>query len=171
MPLATNIIVVGEDDAHVNFARGFFSVYAYPNARVLDRKPFPGKGDAKEFVRQATLREIDLIERQPHNSVKLVVLIDSDNFSVSERRKWLFETVTAPDYLTIVIPNPEIEFWITTIVGANEPVTIRKKDEAGRRAYKGGKELARACKEGKEAPEPMREFCTDVRRLTEFLMK
>jgi len=167
---ATRIVLLGEDQAHISFAQGFFNAFKYPGARVRVKKAPSGKGDAKDFVQSEMLREIELIGKlNKYQSVRLVVIADCDNLSPVERVKWLLGDSTRPSFLTIITPSNEIENWVSQVLVLKQPDSIRKKVSLARNSYVAGKDLGNLCKQKLKVPEDIQNYCPEVEQLVECL--
>jgi hypothetical protein len=160
-------VLVAEDEAQGNFARGFLSFFDNPAARILIRSAPKGIGDAKQYVMQTAPIECDLLARSSV-SAKLVVLIDADDLGAEARRTAVQEACKGRAD-AVVVPDPEIEQWISWILEAKEPSTVRRKADLARLAYRAGKQLAAACQRDAEIPTAIAQFCPEIRRLIGFL--
>lgn len=169
MARASNVVLICEDDAHAFFARGFISVHSYPMPRVSVVKPKAAVGDAKAFVLSQIPVELRRIRSSDLKSLQLLVLLDADEITQEERLGSVHAVSGKVEFLTVVVPTPEVEHWICELDGLPMPTNVGRKREAGKKAFKIGRECAKRCLEGAQLPTTMLPFCAAVRKFVENL--
>lgn len=100
--------------------------------RVASREVHGGNVDwvIREFSRELTA----CMQRHVRARTLLIVVVDADDFTISQRREHLVASDTAPaeDMLVVLIPKRHIETWIRSALG-NE---VNEKDNYKRPAPK-----------------------------------
>lgn len=122
----TEIVILCEDRQQEVFARHFLIAGGVHKRRIRSKIAPHGQGSGEQFVRAQYPAEVKAYRsRKNHLNIALVVMIDADTFSVTDRRKHL-DTVLADHELAarasderigIFIPKRNIETWIYYLQG------------------------------------------------------
>ena len=160
------ITVLCEDKQHESFIRRFLKKR---NRRVYTVSR-PGAGAGDQFVRDNYPAYLDAVRKR--NGI-LVVMIDGDNYSISERLKQLNDACTqggvsprdTSDKVAIFIPSRNIETWLAYLDGERVNEADRyPRLERERECRRHVDALKQMCAEGKlrtPAPESLEAACRE----------
>ena len=132
----SQIVILCEDRQHEVFIRHFLK----KRYRVMERQirvmicP-QGKGAGEQYVRREYPIQVEILRQKHHLSKALVIMIDADILSVSERLNQLFPLPTDTDKIVRLVPKRNIETWIhylnNDLSSVNETDTYPKLDKEG----------------------------------------
>lgn len=171
----SNLVVLCEDEAQLNFALGLCDAFGYPTGRVRTISLPPG--DAKQRVREILAEQIRLV-RSARSESLLIVGVDCDELAPRERLRFTFgrqlERNAQSDRVVVFTPEREIEHWIAHLIGNTAPPNLSQgpKAKLTSRAFLAGRSLGQRCRghEGIDLP-GLEAGGRDCKRLIEGLRR
>jgi hypothetical protein len=170
------LVFLCEDKQHEAFLRRFFEQKGWSSRKFrIERSPH-GRGAGEQFVRERFPKELQAI-RTRSVTAKLVVMLDADRSSVSEKIKELHDACLSvsiaacreSDPVAFFVPRRNIETWIAYLTGdiVNEEDVYRKLPRE-RDCAEGVKALREMCDAGalrSPAPPSLTYSCDAYRRI------
>jgi len=154
------VIILGEDDAHVgSIYRAVVDHLNVPWRKVRKRPTPGGRGDAKQFVLGQVPTEVQLLRRGPPSAV-LIIAMDGDGNSPDERIEAVSDTLANADMdginpserVAVVVPCRNIETWLEFARCADVDEDTDYK--GGRRAKWTGDDFAMVGRTLAQSPSP-----------------
>jgi hypothetical protein len=117
----SQVIVLAEDQRHLNFAWHFLKSLGYGAHQVRNEPPPAGRGSGEQAVRKRYVTSVlALRERASRAATALVVVIDADKSSVDDRHRELAEELRRQDLperdaserIAHLVPKRHIETWV-----------------------------------------------------------
>ncbi len=107
------VVVLCEDRAHYRLARGFLMQRGFDGRKIRPHQAPAGGGDAKAYVRDQYPVELRGL-RSGHVRLALVVVMDADNVSVEERKKFLESDAQrkSKEPVAHIVPKWQVENWL-----------------------------------------------------------
>ncbi|MBF0460073.1 MAG: hypothetical protein HQL87_01630 [Magnetococcales bacterium] len=127
------VTVLCEDRAHYRLVRGFLTRRGFDGRQIYPKQAPAGCGDAKAYVQKQYPVELQAL-RSGSVYCALVVVIDADNLSVAERKRFLESLLEPrekrkPEELVVhIVPKWQLENWLYYL-------DTRKVDEDRRLGY------------------------------------
>lgn len=120
-------LILGEDQRHEGFARRVLRQLGFHSHREIRVVDYPiGKDSAEAWVRKQYPKEVRGIrQRGSFQNVALLVIIDADQKSVSDRKQQLDRELRAGDLsarseadpIVVWVPKRHIETWVAFLRG------------------------------------------------------
>jgi hypothetical protein len=124
---SSQIVILCEDTQQESFIRRFLKkAHGIQSSLLRVSKNPSGKGSGEQFVRSRFPNELKALRQRQHRaSTTLIVAIDADTSDTTQIRETLnaacaesgIESNTDRDNVAFVIPNRNIETWITWLNG------------------------------------------------------
>lgn len=122
----SRVVIIGEDDMHLNFVRRYLYRTGIERHQIFStRSPF-ARGAGDQWVRENYTKEVRAYRsRSKKAETALIVVIDADNFEVTERLlrfgRALEENELPPrannEQIIHFIPKRNIETWLCCLNG------------------------------------------------------
>jgi hypothetical protein len=176
-------VIVCEDTQHEVFVRAFLRRRGFTPRDLRFEKSPPGKGDAKQFVRERFVVEVKALRAYAGERRMLLAMTDADDVSTAERRDTLIQACigassnppAAEDPIYVFIPKWEIETWLKFLRdgGADESVDdLPKLPDLSETYVLVNRLVDEMCDRQnmpQEAPSSLKLACEEYKRMMRFL--
>ncbi len=185
MSSGCRFVILGEDEAHLRFARRFLIERGLVESnREITDIPIPaGQGAGDQFVRQRLPVELEAIRGVASFQRKLLLVVtDADQLECLERRRQLttacdeagLDPIRENDPVAIFLPRRNIETWFAFLLLGMPVDELRdyKNIAAEESPRKAAKELAERCRGkalGGMPPPSLQSACAEFERVTRNL--
>jgi hypothetical protein len=177
---SVDIVILCEDQQHNSFVRNILRHRKgadFNHHKV--RSVFSPKGsqDARQFIFVKFPLEVAVHRsRAAHQNVCLIVVIDSDNVSVLERKNQLNELlareqrepVSGTERIALLVPQRNIETWIQYLKGESvDETTTYPRLKRPRECKPLATAMSDMCRTTvpDEAPESLKDACAEIQRI------
>ncbi len=173
----TQIVILCEDRQQELFARKYFEARGINRRKITPIICPSGKQSGEQYVRERYTEEVKTFRRKQRENRALVVVIDADTQSVTNRLKQLdqqLETDNQPqrmhhERIAIFVPKRNIETWIAFASGeAVDETMLCRKLERESNCISHVQHLANElCPRGlpEKAPESRHTACNELKRI------
>ena len=148
----SQLMILCEDKAQLDFIKGYCKEAGWDNRAIISQDLCPaGSQSAEQWVRERFERTLRTFRGKygQGRSVILLVMIDGDKFSVSERKKQLQQNVqcTAQEPVALFVPKRNIQSWMAFLDGdfENEEKDYKQKYQRQSPNSKYGRNLRKFC--------------------------
>ena len=173
----TQIVILCEDRQQEVFARKYFEARGIPRRKITPIVCPSGKQAGEQYVRERYGAEVETFRRKQRENRALVVVIDADTQSVTNRLRQLDQQLESDNQplrvnherIAIFIPKRNIETWIAFARGetVDEQTTYSKLAQESDCVPHVQHLANEICPKGlpEHAPESLHRSCEELKRI------